>query len=413
MRGAVQAGLSGAFVNLLENLLRDGDPRVVALRRGGDVRDRAPRLVRLRKEREPRRRVRGARGVQSLQRNAEAFESAGRPTARGRSVSPDADGRGERRDAAGHVHAVGGTAGGRRRGRSAGGSGGRRGLSRVRARGRRRGRRAVLGDASPLRRERGRRARGRRGRARQGREVLVDALGRRCEVSGPGAERLGQGAGESALQVRRVEKRLTRGAVLLAMLLPGQDGGGEGLVDVADGALGGRLLDEGAAELEVVHHRLLKRLVERRGICRGQRASLLQQRSKLRGDGRLEGLAAGDESQRAREGGHHEMRSLAESRRVGLDGEILQHEFARRHARNRHRALDNRGDNLANRAGERDREKPRERQTDILRKVRRGSDLDVLLHGGGDAAGHVRAHLPAVALAQPAHAPAEGAAATG
>ena len=232
-------------------------------------------------------------------------------------------------------------------------------------------------------------------------------------MSGPGAERLGQGAGESALQVRRVEKRLTRGAVLLAMLLPGQDGGGEGLVDVADGALGGRLLDEGAAELEVVHHRLLKRLVERRGIRRGQRASLLQQRSKLRRDGRLEGLAARDEGQRAREGGHHEMRSLAESRRVGLDGEILQHEFARRHARNRHRALDNRGDNLANRAGERDREKPRERQTDILRKVRRGSDLDVLLHGGGDAAGHVRAHLPAVALAQPAHAPAEGAAATG
>ena len=106
---------------------------------------------------------------------------------------------------------------------------------------------------------------GRRGARGQGREVLVDALGRRGEVSGPGAERLGQGAGESALQVRRVEKRLTRGAVLLAMLLPGQDGGGEGLVDVADGALGGRLLDEGAAELEVVHHRLLKRLVERRG----------------------------------------------------------------------------------------------------------------------------------------------------
>ena len=232
-------------------------------------------------------------------------------------------------------------------------------------------------------------------------------------MPGPWPERLGERAGESALQVRRVEEGLTGGTVLLAVLLPRQHGGREGLVDVADGALGGCLLDERAPELEVIHDCLLKRLVQRPGIRWGRHASLLQQRAQLRGDGRLEGLAAGDEREGTREGGYHEVRSLAESRGVGLDGEILQHQLARRHARDGDGTLDNRGDNLAHRGGERDGEEPREGQSGVLREVGRGRDLDVLLHGGGDAAGHVRAHLPAVALAHSAHTAAKGTAAAG
>ena len=375
-RGGAAAGGGSrrGLVRARKNLLRDGDDGGVVGARAARRRRRrrelchgGARLVRLRKEREARGRVRRARRVEPREREARAVQCGG--------------------VGAGSVRAgvLGRAAGRRRRRRAARRAGRRRRLPGVGARRRRRRRPALQVRRARARLAvgaRGRRTRWRRRRAGHVGEVIVDALRAGREVPRPRAQRLGQRAREAALQVCRVEEGRPRGAVLLPMLPARRGGGCELLVHLAHGALGGRLFDERAAQLEVVGggglHGVLQRL---RGgaVARGHGAGLLQQRAQLRGHRRLERLAARHQCQRAGERADHQMRGFAQPRAVRLDREVLQHELARRHARDGHRALHHRRHDFPHRRRQRHRREARQRHARRLGQVRRRRDLDVLL----------------------------------
>ena len=130
------------------------------------------------------------------------------------------------------------------------------------------------------------------------------------------------------------------------MLAPDGEGGCEGLLHVAHRLLLGRLLDERAAQVDVLRRAHLHHVLEQLRV----RAALLQQRAHVGLARDAQRLLARDERQRAGEGLRHQLRSLLHPRLIWLHGKVFEHELAGRDAGNRHRALDDWLNDLANRA---------------------------------------------------------------
>mmetsp|Transcript_31855 Transcript_31855/g.101476 ORF Transcript_31855/g.101476 Transcript_31855/m.101476 type:complete len:381 (-) Transcript_31855:327-1469(-) len=118
----------------------------------------------------------------------------------------------------------------------------------------------------------------------------------------------------------------------------------EGLVDVAHGLLGGSLLDEGAAELEVVGGDHLDGLLQNLGLHGA--GLLLQQLAQLVGQAHAQRLLARHHGQGPDEAAHHQVRGAAHSVLVGLHRKVLEDELARGHARDGHAPLHHGGDDL-------------------------------------------------------------------
>ena len=128
------------------------------------------------------------------------------------------------------------------------------------------------------------------------------------------------------------------------MLAPDGEGGCEGLLHVAHRLLLGRLLDERAAQVDVLRRAHLHHVLEQLRV----RAALLQQRAHVGLARDAQRLLARDERQRAGEGLRHQLRRLLHPRLIGLHGKVFEHELAGRDASDRDRALHDRLDDLAN-----------------------------------------------------------------
>ena len=144
--------------------------------------------------------------------------------------------------------------------------------------------------------------------------------------------------------------------------------GREALVDLGERLLHRRLLHDRAREVEVVLHEQKQHLLGQLLLADATRG---EERARVRGDTHAQRLLARDEREAPSHGLRHVVRGGAQARLVGLHRKVLADELARRDARDRDRALDNRRDDLAHRALERDKQHPLPRRVVRVRHERR------------------------------------------
>mmetsp|Transcript_12253 Transcript_12253/g.31062 ORF Transcript_12253/g.31062 Transcript_12253/m.31062 type:complete len:435 (+) Transcript_12253:2460-3764(+) len=169
-------------------------------------------------------------------------------------------------------------------------------------------------------------------------------------------ETLGVGS-ERRRQEGRVVGRLIEGATAHLLVLDAQlYGGRHGIIGVLHRLLAGRLLHllTGGVQVlvaESLHERLGAACQHLQLHCRGGGRLMWRQRGQHAlphvGENRVaQQLLAGGQRERTGQALHHEMSGASQQVRIALTGQILLHQLARRHARDGHRALHYRSQDL-------------------------------------------------------------------